>query len=78
VTFTEYFLEVRRRPDRAFIELAWIRRVIQYPVREEVQTDGRIRRWGPISEMGGMYLRIILLPDGQTVHNAFFAGSFKP
>ena len=52
--------------------------MIQYPVREKVQTDGRIRRWGPISEMGGMYVRIILLPDGQTVNNAFFAGSFKP
>jgi hypothetical protein len=35
-----------------------------------VQQDGRIRRWAPIQEMNGRYLRVILLPDGETVHNA--------
>jgi hypothetical protein len=40
--------------------------------------DGRIRRWAAITEMDGRYLRVILLPDGETVHNAFFDRSFQP
>ena len=31
-----------------------------------------------IAEMDGRYLRVILLPDGETVHNAFFDRSFTP
>ena len=67
---------MRQRSDRAIIELGWIQRVIDQPVKEVIQHDGRIRRWGPIPETGGRYLRVILLPDGETVHNAFFDRSF--
>jgi hypothetical protein len=52
--------------------------VIDFPAKEVIQADGRIRRWAPIPEMGGRYLRVILLADGETVHNAFFDRSFKP
>ena len=76
--FTDYFQSTRNRPDRAFISLDWIQRVVDAPVREELQQDGRIRRWGPIAELDGRYLRVILLPDGETVHNAFIDGSFRP
>jgi hypothetical protein len=48
------------------------------PIREEVQADGRIRRWVQIPEMEGRFLRVVLLPDGETVHNAFFDRGFKP
>ena len=41
------------RPDRAIIELVWIERVIQNPVKEIVQEDGRIRMWGPVPEFEG-------------------------
>ena len=68
---------MRNRPDRAIIELQWIERVIQHPVKETIQEDGRIRRWGLILEEG-KYLRVILLPDGETVHNAFFDRGFSP
>jgi hypothetical protein len=54
----------------------WIERAIHQPVREFIQADGRIRRWARISEVDGKYLRVILLPDGETVHNAFFDRSF--
>ena len=40
----------------------WIQFVIDNPVKETVQTDGRIRRWAPIKAMDGKYLRVILLP----------------
>ncbi|MGI8783045.1 MAG: hypothetical protein ACR2L2_05265 [Acidobacteriota bacterium] len=75
--FTQYFQAVRQRPDRAAIQIEWIERVVKSPVREVVQADSRIRRWAPISEMEGKYLRVILLPDGETVHNAFFDRSFE-
>jgi hypothetical protein len=39
-------------------------------VKEVIQKDGRIRRWAPIAEMRGRYLRVILLSDKETVHNA--------
>lgn len=75
---TKYFEAMRERPDRAAIRTEWIQRVVEQPVKEAVQQDGRIRRWAPIAEMGGRYLRVVLLPDGETVHNAFFDRSFRP
>ena len=78
VTFTKYFEEMRRRPDRAMIRMEWIQQVVENPEKEAVQQDGRIRRWAPVEEMEGRYLRVVLLPDGQTVHNAFFDRSFRP
>ena len=69
---------MRQRPDRAIIRLEWIQYVIDHPVKEVVQQDGRIRRWASISEMDGKYLRVILLSDGETVHNAFFDRRFTP
>jgi len=51
--------------------------VIEHPVKEVIQKDGRIRRWAQIDMMEGKFLRVILLPDGETVHNAFFDRSFS-
>lgn len=50
---------------------------VQNPVRQEIQGDGRIRRWSRIPEAGDRYLRVVLLEDGETVHNAFFDRNFK-
>ena len=76
--FTQYFQAMRQRPDRAVIQEEWIQHVIDHPVKEVIQQDGRIRRWAAIAEMGGRYLRVILLSDRETVHNAFFDRSFTP
>ena len=78
VKFTRYFEAMRQRPDRAAIRLEWVQRVVENPLKEVIQQDGRIRRWAAITEMDGRYLRVILLPDGETVHNAFFDRSFQP
>lgn len=59
------------------IEDEWIRRVIESPEREHVQADGRVRRWARIHEMEGRYLRVVLMPDRETVHNAFFDRGYK-
>lgn len=74
---TQYFLYTRQRPDRIIILDEWIERTIKEPLHEETQSDGRIRRWTRIPEMGNRALRVILLEDGETVHNAFFDRNFK-
>ncbi len=58
--------------------MEWIQQVVAHPVKEVTQKDGRIRRWAPIQEMEGRYLRVILLSDRETVHNAFFDRRFVP
>ncbi|MBI4558123.1 MAG: hypothetical protein HY706_11125 [Candidatus Hydrogenedentes bacterium] len=75
--FTQYFGYVRRRPDRRDIRVEWIQRVAKAPEVEVVQPDGRIRRWGKISEAGNKYLRVVMLEDGETIHNAFFDRRFQ-
>ena len=45
-------------------------RIANSPEHEVVQDDGRIRRWG-YSEALEKYVRVILLPDGETILNAF-------
>ena len=75
---TKYFQSLSGRPDRACIKDDWVMYVIENAERESVQADGRIRRWARIEEAGGKYLRVVLLPDGETVHNAFFDRRFKP
>ncbi len=75
---TLYFFHMRKRDDRSSIQLEWIQTVMNHPEYEKIQPDGRIRRWGKVSEMKGRYLRVILLSDDETIHNAFFDRSFKP
>lgn len=75
--YTDYFRQTRQRPDRACIREEWLLLAIQHPVAESFQADGRIRRWVYISEVS-RYLRVVLLADGLTVHNAFFDRRFKP
>jgi len=74
--FTEYFLYTKQRPDRVKIKMEWIEETIKNPDYTEVQSDKRIRKWKKIGEED-KFLRVILLPDGETVHNAFFDRSFK-
>jgi hypothetical protein len=74
--FTQYFLFVGKRADRAIIREEWILKTVNNPLKTEVQTDGRIRKWSYIEEIG-RYLRVILLEDGETVHNAFFDRHFR-
>ena len=78
VKITKYLEAIRSRPDRAIIQDEWILRVIASPEREYIQADGRVRRWARIDEMEGRYLRVILLPDRETVHNAFFDRGYRP
>jgi len=56
--------------------MEWIEETIKNPAYTEVQSDGRIRKWLKIKAQG-KFLRVVLLSDGETIHNAFFDRSFK-
>ena len=74
--YTQYFIYTRNRPDRQRIKEEWIQLVVEKPDAEKVQSDGRTKRWGWIKEEN-KYLRVILLEDKETVHNAFFDRDYK-
>lgn len=73
---TRYFAfdVLPRRPDLDPIE---IRKIISQAERRVVQPDGRIRLYGYSETLGG-FLRVVLLSDGETVHNAFLDESYPP
>lgn len=72
---TRYFEEVvlRKRP---YVKHEWCERIVREPLKRVVQPDGRIRLWGIVPELGGRVMRVILLEDGETVHNAFLDRGF--
>jgi hypothetical protein len=73
---TSYFKLTRNRPDRTGIRDERICFVIEHPEKAVVQSDGRIKKCAHIQD-AGKALRVILLEDGETVHNAFFDRSYK-
>jgi hypothetical protein len=74
---TKYFQFRRSLADREVIQDEWIQEVIRNPSRRTPQEDGRIRLWGKVAQAGNKYLRVVLLEDGETVHNAFFDRKFR-
>jgi hypothetical protein len=64
-------------PRRPYLDPIDILQIVSRPMRRIVQPDGRIRLFG-YSESLGKYLRIVLLSDGETVHNAFADEDFGP
>ena len=75
--FTAYFRAMRERPDRRIVPIEWIERTVREPDHRAVQRDGRIRLWKAIPEADGRWLRVVLLDDGETVHNAFLDRGFQ-
>ena len=54
-------------------------RVVEAPIRREMQDDGeRVRFWAPVPELGGRFLRVVTLANEQTIHNAFPDRRFRP
>lgn len=62
--------------ERPYLSLDWCQRAIANPLKRIMQPDGRIRYWVHIKE-AQKYLRVVTLPDGETVHTAFFDRRFK-
>ncbi|WP_022853473.1 hypothetical protein [Thermodesulfatator atlanticus] len=73
--FTPYFKNkvLLKRP---YLKAEWIEKTLNNPIKVKKQPDGRIRLWSYIEE-AQKYLRVVVEPDGETVHNAFFDRGFK-
>jgi hypothetical protein len=75
---TLYFeFEASQRQDRRDIEPEDVLRTMNQPFRRHGQPDGRFRLWGWVSARQ-RWLRVIVEPDGETVHNAFWDRKFRP
>jgi len=73
---TRYFaLDVLARRD--YLDPIEIARIVRHPERRRIQADGRVRLCGHAASLGG-YLRVVLLSDGETVHNAFHDEDYRP
>ena len=72
---TSYFTEqvLRKRP---YIREEWCEEALKNPIKKEKQPDGRFHHWYFVTEIG-KHLRVVVLEDGKTVHNAFFDRNFK-
>lgn len=54
--------------------------MIAAPIRRARQEDGRIRFWGRVTLRGeseARILRVVMLEDGETVHNAFVDRGYR-
>lgn len=51
---------LRKRP---YIKREWCIKVIENPIRVEVQGDARVRFWGEIAEFGNRIFRVVTLAD---------------
>ncbi|MBF0102460.1 MAG: hypothetical protein HQK77_16270 [Desulfobacterales bacterium] len=74
--FTKYFENevLRKRP---YLRKEWCIRVVESPVKVELQEENRYRYWGCIEELEGRFLRVVTLEDQITIHNAFPDRRFK-
>jgi hypothetical protein len=75
VKTTRYFHEqvLRKRP---YLRIEWIDKIVRAPTHREIQPDRRVRLWGYIPALN-RWLRVIMLEDGETVHNAFPDRNFQ-
>ena len=77
--FHPYFDRSRNRHPHVTREIA--KEVARSYEHEETQDDGRVRRWGYSEELE-KYVWVILLPDGNTILNAFpdrdYERKYKP
>ena len=77
-SFTAYF-ERKVLAKRPYITREMCIRVVEDPVRIELQTDcERVRFWAQVPELDGRVLRVVTLADQTTIHNAFPDRRFRP
>ncbi len=68
--FTPYFEnEVLQKRD--YIQKEWCTRIIENPIKIDVQDNQRVRFWGIIEEFDNKVFRVVTLNDRVTIHNAF-------
>jgi hypothetical protein len=75
--FTPYFENqvMRKRP---YLTKEMCIRVLESPIRVELQEEDLYRFWGKVDELQGRFLRVVTLSDKLTIHNAFLDRRFRP
>ncbi len=68
--------DVSRRPDRTKIKEEWRERALHEPEYAEHQQNGRTNRWIYVAEQQ-KWLKVVFLPDGETVLTNFFDRGFE-
>ena len=72
---TDYFEQtLLERPE---ICRQWCQRVIASPLKRVVQQNGRISYWAIVGEYSDRVLRMILLENDATFHNAYCDRNFR-
>ena len=61
---------------RTYLTKAMCEAVVNNPLHMEQQEDGRYRYWGFVKELDKV-IRVVVLEDGKTIHNAFMDRNFK-
>ena len=76
-SYTDYF-EQKVLTKRPYLKKEWCTRIVDAPIRREVQQDGeRVRFWGRVDEFEKKVFRVVTLADETTIHNAFPDRRFK-
>jgi hypothetical protein len=75
--FTEYFENevLRKRP---YLKKEWCIKIIENPLKVELQENNRFRFWGVVDDLERRVLRVVTLEDKKTIHNAFPDRGYKP
>ncbi len=75
--FTPYFENqiLRKRP---YLTKQMCIRVVEFPLRVELQKQDRYRFWAAMEELEVRFLRVITLSDKLTIRNAFLDRRFRP
>ena len=74
---TTWYYREKVLTKRPYLELQWLIAIIEAPLAQEVQPDGRMRFWGRVPEYGNRVFRVVTLEDGQTILNAFPDRTFR-
>ena len=72
---TRYF-EEQILVKRTYLTIEMCVKVIDNPLKKEIQLDGRTRYWGFVPELDKI-IRVVVLEDGETIHNAFMDRGYK-
>ena len=74
---TSRYFEEQILKKRTYLTLEMCIKIIENPIKEKIQEDGRKRYWGLVPGLNKI-IRVVVLEDGETLHNAFMDRSFKP
>jgi len=74
--FTDYF-ENEVLHKRPYIKKVWCIRAVENSMKSEPKEHNRYRFWAAIEKLEGRILRVVILEDKTTIHNAFPDRGFK-